>query len=201
MHFLSYVFSLSRWLQDLLCGACKAKSRRLVKYTGVTITELNAPPEPPTPPKAASTKSKSKGKKEPAPVNESIWSRPAGHEQDEDDSKPWSFKCKCGEVCSSYENPLYHPKGQWFECSQCSVWSHVLCLLGNLTPEQVLEMKVSTLLILRMIRDELVPVTSSYFVLCVNVLCFRRRCASAARPRTGAAAAAEGWQHRTPTSA
>lgn len=157
----------------------------------MTITELNAPPAPPTPPKA--TTAKSKAKKETAPVNESIWSRPAGHEHDEDDSKPWSFKCKCGEVCSSYENPLYHPKGQWFECSQCSVWSHVLCLLGNLTPEQVLEMKVS-------VNAVAVPnATFGLFCAWCGCSCFRRRCASAARPRTGAVAAAEGWRHRTPT--
>lgn len=86
---------------------------------------------------AASTKEKST-----AVSANGQWLRPANAQDDENDHKPWSFKCKCGEVCSSYENPLYHPAGQWFECSQCTVWSHVLCLLGPLSPEQVLEMKV-----------------------------------------------------------
>eukprot|EP01032_Pedospumella_encystans_P025253 gene25253-28550_t len=56
-------------------------------------------------------------------------------------SKPWSFKCKCGEVCSSYENASYHPVGQWYECSQCTVWSHVECMLGSVTITQVQEME------------------------------------------------------------
>ena len=112
---------------------------------GVSITELNAPPAPEPP---VATKGKGKGaavsakSKSTAVSANGQWLRPASAQDDENDHKPWSFKCKCGELCSSYENPLYHPAGQWFECSQCSVWSHVLCLLGPLTPEQVLEMKV-----------------------------------------------------------
>ena len=170
----------------------------MVKYTGVTITELNAPPAPPTPPKSAKPASKSKGKKDSkdaVPAGESsIWVRPAGYEQNEDDSKPWSFRCKCGEVCSSYELPLYHPKGQWFECSQCAVWSHVLCLLGNLTPEQVLEMKVCHY------RPSYSALRHHFNFICVMLFhCCRRRCASAARRRTGATAVAEDSQPLTPT--
>ncbi len=30
----------------------------------------------------------------------------------------WKFKCKCGETCSSYENPRYYPKGRLFECDR-----------------------------------------------------------------------------------
>lgn len=127
----------------MLCGACKAKSRRLSKYMGVTITELNAPPTSDPPVKSKGGKRDVAKPSSSTGAEESIWIRPAGHANDEDDSKPWSFKCKCGEVCSSYENRLYHPKGQWFECSQCSIWSHVLCLLGNVTPEQILDMKVT----------------------------------------------------------
>ena len=114
---------------------------------GVSITELNAPPTPEPP---ANTKGKNKGKGTAASaknVSTTVsangqWIRPASAQDDENDHKPWTFKCKCGELCSSYENPLYHPGGQWFECSQCSVWSHVHCMLGKLSPEQVLEMKV-----------------------------------------------------------
>lgn len=117
-------------LQDLLCGACKAKSRRLSKYMGVSITELNAPPH--------NSKNNSN--------SSSNSSRPDGDE--EDDGKPWTFRCKCGEVCSSYEKAMYHPAGQWYECSQCAVWSHVHCMLGKVTPDQILEMKVPSFAIL-----------------------------------------------------
>jgi hypothetical protein len=44
----------------------------------------------------------------------------------------WVFSCICGEKCSYYENPRYHPKGAQFECSDCGVWSHVKCCLGKL---------------------------------------------------------------------
>lgn len=111
---------------------------------GVTITELNAPPAPEPPANTKGKGASASGKNKSTAVSANgQWLRPATAQDDEDDKKPWSFKCKCGEVCSSYENPLYHPAGQWFECSQCSVWSHVSCLLGPLSPEQVLQMKVN----------------------------------------------------------
>jgi len=43
----------------------------------------------------------------------------------------WYFKCKCGELCSWWENPLYHPKGEMFECDICCNWSHVVCMKGT----------------------------------------------------------------------
>jgi hypothetical protein len=53
----------------------------------------------------------------------------------------WYFKCKCGEKCSWWENPLYHPRGAMVECDYCSDWSHTACLLGSdsLQPEDVEE--------------------------------------------------------------
>jgi hypothetical protein len=45
--------------------------------------------------------------------------------------KPWTFRCKCGETCSSYESYRYHPTGLMFECTLCSVWSHVECIYGT----------------------------------------------------------------------
>ena len=51
----------------------------------------------------------------------------------------WRFKCKCNEVCSSYEMERYHPAGQWFECTMCSIWSHVHCMFGSKTTPQDIE--------------------------------------------------------------
>lgn len=52
----------------------------------------------------------------------------------------WKFRCVCGEQCSSYENPLYHPQGDMFECTACRTWSHTVCVYGHLTNEDVEEM-------------------------------------------------------------
>jgi hypothetical protein len=54
--------------------------------------------------------------------------------------KPWKFRCSCGEVCSSYENYRYHPIGRMFECSRCHYWSHVSCVLGNVSDDDLEEM-------------------------------------------------------------
>lgn len=130
--------------QDLLCGACKAKSRRLSKYLGVDVITLNTPAvELP----AAAGSNKKGGGATVGRGNNGIngTGRPRGSgegEGDEEDGKPWKFRCKCGDVCSSYEKEIYHPGGQWYECSQCAVWSHVVCNLGNVTPAQIVEMKV-----------------------------------------------------------
>jgi hypothetical protein len=55
--------------------------------------------------------------------------------------KPWRFSCFCGEVCSSYENWRYHPVGRMFECTRCTVWSHVSCVLGNISDETIEELE------------------------------------------------------------
>jgi hypothetical protein len=52
-------------------------------------------------------------------------------EAEEREDGDWKFSCKCGEVCSWYENVLYHPAGKWYECTMCHVWSHVLCMYGE----------------------------------------------------------------------
>lgn len=49
--------------------------------------------------------------------------------------RPWKFKCSCKEECSSYENCRYHPTGRMYECSYCSVWCHVDCVLGPETTD------------------------------------------------------------------
>ena len=73
--------------------------------------------------------------------SEGVRERDRGRKEDAD---YWRFKCKCGETCSSYENVIYHPKGRLFECSQCSVWSHVLCVLGpKVTDEEIAEVHSS----------------------------------------------------------
>ena len=53
--------------------------------------------------------------------------------------QPWKFSCMCGETCSSYENFRYHPVGRMVECSECSIWSHVECILGNDLSDEDLE--------------------------------------------------------------
>lgn len=55
--------------------------------------------------------------------------------------KPWKFSCICGEVCSSYENYRYHPIGRMYECTQCSIWSHVTCVLGNISDDDLDELE------------------------------------------------------------
>jgi hypothetical protein len=56
----------------------------------------------------------------------------------------WKFNCMCGDTCSSYENFRYHPTGRMYECSKCSVWSHVSCVLGDqVTSDDLEEMTVS----------------------------------------------------------
>jgi predicted SprT family Zn-dependent metalloprotease len=56
----------------------------------------------------------------------------------------WKFKCKCGEVCSHYENPLYHPVGAKYACTECGTFSHVLCMFGQkMSEEDLKKMPVS----------------------------------------------------------
>jgi hypothetical protein len=59
--------------------------------------------------------------------------------------KPWRFECICGEKCSSYENYRYHPIGRMYECTHCSLWSHVDCVLGNISDEELEELPVSAI--------------------------------------------------------
>jgi hypothetical protein len=63
---------------------------------------------------------------------------------DSKDNESWKFRCKCGEVCSSDDNPpSVYPQGNTFQCSECSVWSHVACVLGrHLTTQDVDRMEV-----------------------------------------------------------
>jgi len=67
-----------------------------------------------------------------------------GEQEGEEEEGEWKFKCKCGECCSSYENPLYHPSGLRYQCTHCQLWSHVACVLGEkVTAEEVDQMEVS----------------------------------------------------------
>jgi hypothetical protein len=59
--------------------------------------------------------------------------------------KPWKFDCICGEKCSSYENYRYHPVGRMYECTHCSLWSHVECVLGSISDDDLEELPVSKL--------------------------------------------------------
>ena len=57
-------------------------------------------------------------------------------------SKQWKFACVCKETCSYYEAPRYHPVGKMFECTQCNIWSHVDCVLGDMPEEEIEELPV-----------------------------------------------------------
>jgi hypothetical protein len=60
---------------------------------------------------------------------------------------PWKFNCKCGETCSSYENFRYHPSGRMYQCTRCTVWSHVECVLGtSITDDDIEELSVCCIL-------------------------------------------------------
>jgi len=48
----------------------------------------------------------------------------------------WRFECSCLEVCSSYENWRFHPTGRQFQCTSCSKWAHVNCVLGAATTDE-----------------------------------------------------------------
>jgi hypothetical protein len=72
------------------------------------------------------------------PAHTEYWAEGVGEGGD----KPWKFMCSCGEKCSSYEHFRYHPVGRMFECSSCSIWSHVLCVLGNICDDDLEELQV-----------------------------------------------------------
>jgi hypothetical protein len=73
--------------------------------------------------------------------------RPDVKEPADWEGERWRFSCNCGEVCSYYENPRYHPKGPQFECTRCKVWCHVQCVFGALTAADLQEMPVRRRLI------------------------------------------------------
>jgi hypothetical protein len=57
----------------------------------------------------------------------------------------WKFNCICGEMCSSYEDYRYHPVGAMYACTACGVWSHVVCMMGRVTLEELEELEVCLL--------------------------------------------------------
>lgn len=70
------------------------------------------------------------------PYHTAYWAKGYGDETNTD----WRFECKCGETCSSYENFRFHPVGNQFECTRCKVWSHVVCMFGNMNTEDMEEL-------------------------------------------------------------
>jgi hypothetical protein len=136
-------------MEEVLCRPCQHRYRRSLKRLSEEGAIAEAPPSALqllNPEEAAVMKKKSSKKDQqlPLPKKQKL-EAPSGL----DDSKPWKFKCKCGEVCSSYEKKLYQPKGAIFSCSQCETRSHVLCTLGpTVTQEEALQMKVSITYIL-----------------------------------------------------
>ena len=54
----------------------------------------------------------------------------------------WRFSCKCGEVCSYYEKYIFHPTGRMYECTNCKIWSHVKCNLGDISDLELEKLEV-----------------------------------------------------------
>lgn len=77
--------------------------------------------------------------------------------------KAWRFHCMCGEMCSSYENFRYHPVGKMYECTNCSVWSHVQCVLGDLSEDEIAELEVE--------GNPLLNVNFNTFTIVLGVFC------------------------------
>lgn len=89
---------------------------------------------------SSTSKRRKLAKEDMTPDMATYWQEGVGEGGD----KPWKFACKCGELCSSYENARYHPTGRMFECGSCAVWSHVDCVLGQgYSQEDLEELEVS----------------------------------------------------------
>jgi len=69
------------------------------------------------------------------PTHNSFWAEGFGDGGD----VAWRFECSCLEVCSSYENWRFHPTGRQFQCTSCSKWAHVNCVLGAATTDEMME--------------------------------------------------------------
>lgn len=57
-------------------------------------------------------------------------------QNDEFAGEKWFFSCSCGEKCSYFDNPKYHPKGAQFQCGSCGTWAHIKCVLGKLPTDE-----------------------------------------------------------------
>ena len=58
----------------------------------------------------------------------------------------WKFLCSCGERCSWFQKWQDLPFGIMFECSECQQWSHLDCVYGNKTEDELDELEVSSLI-------------------------------------------------------
>ena len=93
--------------------------------------------EPPPPQQKNRYKAQSVAELKKDPTSAAYWQRGLGKGGD----VAWRFECSCLEVCSSYENFLYHPTGTQFQCTGCQKWAHVSCVLGaKITEEDVEEL-------------------------------------------------------------
>ena len=79
------------------------------------------------------------------PAHVEYWAKGMG----DGGSKAWKFSCICGDQCSSYENSRYHPTGRMFECTNCGIWSHVLCVLGSICDDDLEELPVRRIVVSR----------------------------------------------------
>jgi hypothetical protein len=106
--------------------ARKHKSSKHKTKAPPKIKKEKAPPPPPVP----------LGPLVLTPRHTAYWAEGYG----KGGEKPWKFSCLCGETCSSYENWRYHPTGRMYECTQCSLWSHVKCVIGDITEDDLEEL-------------------------------------------------------------
>jgi hypothetical protein len=120
-------------MEEVLCRPCQHRYRRSIKRLcdGDSVISHDKIPSASAllgAPGAVVTLS-SDSKRQKLLHSSVVLTRVSVHEEKKS-TTPWKFKCICGEVCSSYEKELYHPRGAIYPCSQCKVRSHVVCMLG-----------------------------------------------------------------------
>jgi hypothetical protein len=138
-------------MEDILCKPCQARFRRkrkwgeeddhLQQHQQIQSTSSTSSLSQLTPSSSSCSSSSSSSssldlKKKVDGEESSITMK--GHEQKQLKKKKldkeeltaniqWKFKCLCGEVCSSYENIRYHPKGDIYACVECGLRGHIVC--------------------------------------------------------------------------
>lgn len=157
-------------MDDSMCNTCLTKAKRAQRHGGTYVPsyvytaenlsrgavkedEVDGSAAAPatTTSTAAAASSSSALKKKEEVVKAIVINAPSSaiKQISSESEEAWRFKCICGEVCSSYENPLYHPRGRRYACTMCKTQCHVNCMFGNkITDEEIRGMTVSTICML-----------------------------------------------------
>lgn len=124
-------------MSNVLCGSCYSKFSRSMRRSGTQQGQMEFSYHP----SKQIIKSKNY-EEESRALNKK--SDKKNREVEGEPEEEWKFKCRCGEVCSSYENPKNHPSGLIYQCSKCSIWSHAKCNYGEkITPEDIERIEVN----------------------------------------------------------